>query len=354
MAHNLPDMTSPIIRTEGLHKQFAGKNGTTITAVKDLTMDVEEGSLTAFLGPNGAGKSTSLRMLTTLLAPTSGNATVCGFDITRDPAQVRARIGYIGQKNGAGLYQRVRDELDIQGSLYGLTGRQTRERVTELVDVLGLGEVVDQPTMKLSGGQRRRVDIALGLIPGPQLLFLDEPSTGLDPQSRAHLWELVLRLRERYGMTLLLTTHYLDEADNFAERVLVVDHGEVIADDTATGLKANLAGDRITVTATGSPDDITAIASRAATASGAPDPDPRTAPADPTDPAGGTEVTVRVNGADRILPALLRDLEARGHTVLRADSARPTLDDVFLSLTGRSLREEAETTTEPALTGAAR
>ncbi|WP_418608009.1 ABC transporter ATP-binding protein [Georgenia sp. SUBG003] len=209
--------TPPIIAARGLRKEFRAPGGRTVVAVSDLTMDIEPGSLTAFLGPNGAGKSTSLRMLTTLLEPTGGTATVCGYDVTRSPAEVRARIGYIGQKNGAGQYQRVRDELLSQGAFYGLGRAETRRRADELIEALGLGEVADRQTLKLSGGQRRRVDIALGLIPGPGLLFLDEPSTGLDPQSRANLWEHILRLRERYGMTLLLTTHYLDEADQFAD-----------------------------------------------------------------------------------------------------------------------------------------
>jgi ABC-2 type transport system ATP-binding protein len=240
--------TPPIISARGLSKSFRGPGGRTVEAVADLTMDVAPGTLTAFLGPNGAGKSTSLRMLTTLLRPTGGTATVCGFDVARQPAEVRARIGYIGQKNGAGQYQRVRDELLSQGALYGLSRAETRRRVDELVEALGLGDLVRRPTMKLSGGQRRRVDIALGLIPGPQLLFLDEPTTGLDPQSRAHLWEHILELRRRYGTTLFLTTHYLDEADQFAERVMVVDRGRIIADDTASRLKTDLAGDRIALT----------------------------------------------------------------------------------------------------------
>ncbi|MCK6211219.1 ATP-binding cassette domain-containing protein [Georgenia sp. EYE_87] len=343
----------PIISSRGLRKEFRGAGGRTVVAVSDLTMDVEPGSVTAFLGPNGAGKSTSLRMLTTLLEPTSGTATVCGHDVAREPAEVRARIGYIGQKNGAGQYQRVRDELLSQGALYGLSRAETRRRADELVEALGLGEVADRPTMKLSGGQRRRVDIALGLIPGPGLLFLDEPSTGLDPQSRANLWEHILRLRERYGMTLLLTTHYLDEADQFAERVMVMDHGELIADDTAPRLKATLAGDRITVVVGGDPAGAVAIARRAAEKSGAASPEPT---AEPT--AEGTRLTVAVHHGDRVLPRLLRELDAHGSTVLAAELARPTLDDVFLALTGRSLREEneaAETTApEPATAGAPR
>ncbi|WP_217987519.1 ABC transporter ATP-binding protein [Kocuria sp. WN036] len=327
--------TPPIISARGLSKSFRGPGGRTVEAVADLTMDVAPGTLTAFLGPNGAGKSTSLRMLTTLLRPTGGTATVCGFDVARQPAEVRARIGYIGQKNGAGQYQRVRDELLSQGALYGLSRAETRRRVDELVEALGLGDLVRRPTMKLSGGQRRRVDIALGLIPGPQLLFLDEPTTGLDPQSRAHLWEHILDLRRRYGTTLFLTTHYLDEADQFAERVMVVDRGRIIADDTASRLKTDLAGDRIALTLDADPPAAAAAVRRAAAAAGAGGAEPEAVPA-----GEGTRVVVAVEHGERVLPALLRELDRAGHAVRTAELTRPTLDDVFLRLTGRSLREE--------------
>jgi ABC-2 type transport system ATP-binding protein len=327
--------TDPIISARQLTKHFRGPGGKDVVAVSDLTMDVEEGSLTAFLGPNGAGKSTSLRLLTTLLEPTGGSAQVCGFDIVAEPAEVRARLGYVGQKNGAGMYQRVGDELVSQGALYGLGRAETRRRVAEVVEALDLGEVVDRKAMQLSGGQKRRVDIALGLIPAPRLLFLDEPSTGLDPQSRAHLWEHILELRRRYGMTLFLTTHYLDEADQFAERVMVVDHGRIIADDTAPRLKANLAGDRITLTMAGPWDGADALVHRAAAVSGVGAPT-----IEVTRTAEGARVVVHLDSGDRVLPHLIRELHEGGREVLAADLARPTLDDVFLNLTGRSLREE--------------
>ncbi|MGX5357555.1 ABC transporter ATP-binding protein [Kocuria sp. KH4] len=327
--------TPPVISARGLSKSFRGPGGRTVEAVRDLTMDVAPGTLTAFLGPNGAGKSTSLRMLTTLLRPTGGTAAVCGFDVARQPAEVRARIGYIGQKNGAGQYQRVGDELLSQGALYGLGRAETRRRVDELVEALGLGELVRRPTMKLSGGQRRRVDIALGLIPGPQLLFLDEPTTGLDPQSRANLWEHILELRRRYGSTLFLTTHYLDEADQFAERVMVVDRGRIIADDTASRLKSDLAGDRITLTVDAAPDAATAAVRAAARAAGAAGAEPEATAA-----GRGTRVVVAVEHGERVLPGLLLELDRHGHPARTAELARPTLDDVFLRLTGRSLREE--------------
>ncbi|HLT84863.1 MAG TPA: ATP-binding cassette domain-containing protein, partial [Phototrophicaceae bacterium] len=317
-----------------------------VVAVSDLTMDIADGSLTAFLGPNGAGKSTSLRMLTTLLPPTSGTATVCGHDVVAEPGAVRRAIGYIGQKSGAGQYYRLRDELVSQGSFYGLGRAESRRRADELIEILGLGELTKRTTMTLSGGQRRRVDIALGLVPAPRLLFLDEPSTGLDPQSRAHLWEHILALRERYGMTLLLTTHYLDEADRFAERVMVVDHGRLIADDTAARLKANLAGDRIVVTVAGpGPDDaVLDVLRRVATRADGVEHSPAVEP-----DGAAVRYAVVVDGGDRVLPGLLGTLAAAGRDVRAVELHQPTLDDVFLGLTGRSLREEQATaTTEPA------
>jgi ABC-2 type transport system ATP-binding protein len=194
--------------------------------------------LVAFLGPNGAGKSTTLRMLTTLLAPTAGTATVAGCDVRTDPAGVRRRIGYLGQGSGAGDYFRVRDELVTQGRLYGLDRSDARRRADELLAVLDMEPLAGRVVQTLSGGQRRRLDIAIGLVHRPRLLFLDEPSTGLDPQNRANLVALVRRLRAEFGTTVFLTTHYLEEADALAERVIVIDDGVVIADDSPANLKA--------------------------------------------------------------------------------------------------------------------
>src|SRR5687768_17473638 len=259
----------PVIQTRGLTKSFKAKNQV-VEAVRGLDLEVRAGELVAFLGPNGAGKSTSLRMLTTLLRPTSGTAIVAGHDVVADPAAVRRRIGYIGQGNGAGQSHRPIDELYTQGLVYGLSRAEARARAAELIASLGLEACATRKVSSLSGGQRRRVDVALGLVHRPTLLFLDEPSTGLDPQNRANLAAHIRRMRDEYGTTIFFTTHYMEEADQLAERVIVFDHGRVIADDTPDNLKAGLAGDH-----------------------------------------------------QRLVPY------------------RPTLDDVFLSLTGRSLREGA-------------
>lgn len=346
-------MTTPIISAQRLRKVFPQRSGTEVAAVEDLTVEVEEGSLTAFLGPNGAGKSTSMRMLTTLMPPTSGSATVCGYDITQQTDRVRASIGYVGQKNGISPYQRLGDELHSQGLMYGLGRAESRRRTHELIEALQLGEVAHRKALTLSGGQKRRADIALGLMPRPRVLLLDEPSTGLDPQSRANLWEHILQMRAQYGMTLLLTTHYLEEADHFAERVMVIDRGRIIADDTASGLKATLAGDRIALTMPAEDAHVAEATSRdVAGSSGGRDPEIEVGAAG----AGVARLTVAANQGERLLPQLIRALDAAGVRVLTANLDQPTLDDVFLTLTGRSLREEHQVAQESdsTLSGAAR
>jgi ABC-2 type transport system ATP-binding protein len=317
-------MTNQMITAQGLTKTFRSK-GQTVEAVRPLDLSVQEGELVAFLGPNGAGKSTTLRMLTTLLPPTAGEATVAGRDIRSDAAGVRRRIGYVGQGNSGGHTQRVRDELLAQGAFYGLGRRETRVRADELIESLELGPVAGRTVQALSGGQKRRLDIALGLIHRPALLFLDEPSTGLDPHSRANLWEHIVDLRRATGTTIFLTTHYLDEADQLAERVMVMDHGTVIADDTASSLKSSLAGDRVTLTFETAADAAAAVAR----IGGA------------VEPADARTVAVVEQDGSRALPRWIRELGDAGHEVVAATHRQPTLDDVFLALTGRSLREEA-------------
>jgi ABC-2 type transport system ATP-binding protein len=270
-------------------------------------------------------------MLTTLLPPTSGAAWVAGANITSEPAAVRSRIGYIGQGDGAGHGFRVMDELVTQGRFYGMNGADSLSRARELTKTLDLTSLEKRRVSTLSGGQRRRLDIALGLMNSPGLLFLDEPSTGMDPHNRANLWEHINGLRERQETTIVLTTHYLEEADSHAERVLVIDHGEIIANDTAANLKATLAGDRITITVA----DASVAAASAVVAERS---------TELITSNGSREVTIggRFDQGTRTLPRLLRELDHAGVEVRAADVRVPTLDDVFLSLTGRSLREESE------------
>lgn len=325
--------TEPIIQAAGLTKRFTVKKKV-VEAVTDLSFDVARGELVAFLGPNGAGKTTSLRMLTTLIPPTSGTARVVGHDILTSPAAVRSRIGYVGQLTSGSYAQRARDELVSQGRFYGMSAAASVARADELIESFDLASFADRTVQQLSGGQKRRLDVALGLMHAPPLLFLDEPSTGLDPQSRANLWEHILALRTEHGTTVFLTTHYLEEADRYAERVMVMDRGRVIADDTAERLKADLAGDLLTFSFAqpGEADQAGAALGRLTDREVR-----RVGPA-------GVELTVPDGAA--LLPRALGELAAAGLPVIRATGVPPTLDDVFLALTGRTLRD-ADLPAEP-------
>jgi ABC-2 type transport system ATP-binding protein len=322
-----------MIRARGLERRFRrkGRNGGEVHAVKGVDLDVEAGELVGFLGPNGAGKTTTLRMLTTLLKPTAGTATIGGHDLLADPLEVRKRIGYVAQGGGSAPESTVADELELQGRLYRMRKADAIARGAELAEQLDLTGLDQRLTKTLSGGQRRRLDIALGLIHSPGLVFLDEPSTGLDPQSRANLWDHIRRLRAEQGVTVFLTTHYLDEADALSDRLIVIDDGRIVAEGTPDALKARVNGDRVEVGV--APE----LAADAAEVAG------RLAGAQELSVDGG-EVRFRVPRGDVALPELLRALDAKNIAMLSVQVHRPTLDDVFLTLTGRSLREAEEGT----------
>jgi ABC-2 type transport system ATP-binding protein len=315
-----------MISVHGLSKRFKTATGT-VDAVAGVSFDVAEGELVAVLGPNGAGKSTTMRMLTTLLAPTSGTARVAGHDIVEDPASVRRSIGFIGQGNGAGHSFRVDDELISQGRFYGLGRADARKKATELLDALDLADLATRTVSTLSGGQRRRLDIAMGLVNEPRVLFLDEPSTGMDPSNRAGLWDHISSVRRRTGAAVVLTTHYLEEADAMAERVIIIDAGTIIANDTAANLKRSMGGDRITVTV---PHHQGEVAESVIGRRG-----------EPTVTRRGEEVEVSVGvpTADTELIGLITDLRDAAVDVLGVRQRQPSLDDVFLHLTGRNLDE---------------
>ena len=317
-----------MIHARDITRTFKTKTGI-VEAVRGLSLDVADGELVAFLGPNGAGKSTSVRMLTTLLPMSSGSASVGGHDVAREPAMVRRKIGYVGQKAASGPYHRVRDELIIQGRAQRMSEAASRRRADELLEMLELSALAKRDCASLSGGQQRRLDVALGLMHTPSILFLDEPSTGLDPHSRANLWEHILRIRRETGMTIFLTTHYLDEADTMAERVMIMDNGAMIADDTPERLKADLAGDTIRIALTSDGE--------AATAAEIAQNLPRARDIAPN----GKALTLTIEDGEAVLPHYLRALHERGIDIAAANVKRPTLDDVFLGLTGRSLRENA-------------
>ena len=315
-----------MIEAQGLTKDFVSRKET-VHAVRGIDLTVERGETVAVLGPNGAGKTTTMRMLTTLLTPTAGTARVAGFDVVKEAAQVRRRLGYVGQGNGAGHGQRALDELFYQGITFGLSRAESRRRGQELMDGLDLSGKERTKVSELSGGQRRRLDVAMGLMHAPELLVLDEPSTGLDPHNRANLWEHITTLRAEHGITLLLTTHYLDEADTMAERVVIIDHGAIIADDTPEALKSRHAGDRLTVTAV-APDGAQHLAARLEDWEGTTQ----------VSVAGETVTATISRGSTRVTD-LVRLADASGISIADIQVRRPTLDDVFLNLTGRSLRE---------------
>ncbi|MEV4570109.1 ABC transporter ATP-binding protein [Nonomuraea sp. NPDC049419] len=222
-----------MIETRSLSKTF--DNG--VHAVDGVDMTVQPGEIVGFLGPNGAGKTTTMRMLTTLLRPTAGTATVAGHDLVREPREVRRRIGYAAQGSGMPPVTPVRGELELQGMLYGLSRADAAARIPGVLERLDLAGLADRAPATLSGGQRRRFDIAFALLHDPVLLFLDEPTTGLDPQSRANLWDHIRSLRDRQGMTVFLTTHYLDEADALCDRVMIIDRGRIVAQGAPAELK---------------------------------------------------------------------------------------------------------------------
>ena len=314
-----------MIETRDLRYTYKTRRGT-VEAVAGVDLRVDPGDLFGFLGPNGAGKTTTLRMLATLQSPTGGDADVAGYNLRREPQRVRERIGYVGQRGGTDPAITGRTELVFQARLYGASAETARKRAAELLAVLDLEACADRPCGSYSGGQRRRLDIGLGLVHRPPLLFLDEPTTGLDPQSRAHLWDEVRRLRDS-GTTIFLTTHYLEEADALCNRLAIIDHGKIVAEGTPDELKRQIAGDVVTLGVSGDQQAALALLSD--------QPFVRD--------AGAEQGLLRlyVERGETAMPAILRLLDGAGLELQTITLTRPSLDDVFLRQTGRSLRETA-------------
>jgi ABC-2 type transport system ATP-binding protein len=316
-----------MIEARKLSRTFTTRTGD-VEAVRGVDLSVAAGEIVGFLGPNGAGKTTTLRMLTTLIEPTAGEATVAGHDLRRDPVGVRRNIGYVAQGGVTLPEARAGEECVDQARLYGMTPADATARGHELFAQLDLDGLWGRTCSSLSGGQRRRLDIVIGLMHTPPLVFLDEPTTGLDPQSRANLWDHIKRLRTELGSTVFLTTHYLDEADYLCDRLLVIDNGSIVAGGTPEELKAKVSGDAVTLTLTDASRAGDAVGVLAGL-TGADEP-----------VVEAEQVVVHVPNGGAVLPGLLRELDGKGVELAGVEVRRPTLDDVFLNLTGRSLREE--------------
>ena len=316
-----------MIEAHGLARTFRAR-GRAVEAVRGVDLDIQAGELVGFLGPNGAGKTTTQRMLTTLLEPTAGTALVAGHDIRREPVAVRRRIGYVAQGGCTEPEARVGEELIDHGRLYGLSAGEARRRGEELLSGLELPGVWERQTKTLSGGQRRRLDIAMGLIHAPPLVFLDEPTSGLDPQARANLWRHIRRLRDEQGATVFLTTHYLEEADALCDRVLIIDHGQIVAEGAPEQLKRRTSGDAVALSLL----DGEAAARAAGLLVGMPGVDDTQ--------VQGASVRLALPSAVDGLPRVLHALNEAGVELTGVEVRRPTLDDVFLALTGHALRDD--------------
>jgi ABC-2 type transport system ATP-binding protein len=298
-----------------------------VQALDGVSFVVREGEVFGLLGPNGAGKSTTVRSLVTLTVPDSGTATVDGHDIKRQRAAVRRAIGYVPQDSGVDQFGTGRENLMLQGRVQGMGGRDLRRRADELLELVGIADAADRVVRTYSGGMRRRLDIALGLVHRPRVLFLDEPTTGLDPEARVAMWDEVQRLAQAESLTILLTTHYLEEADQLADRLAIVSRGKVVVEGTPTELKAGLQGDAVHVELeNGAVDE----AQRVLAGVGA----------RPEQVVEQRTIVSRVENGGRALPGIIHALESEGIAVASVSVSRPTLDDVYLHYTGRDFASE--------------
>ena len=309
----LIDMTGKAIEVTNLTKKFKD-----FTAVNSISFSIEYGEVFGLLGPNGAGKTTTLSMLCTILNPTDGTAAINGFDIIRQPNEVRKSIGIVFQDPSLDDRLTGRENLEMHARLYDVDEKVRKERINEVLRLVELEDKADHLVRTYSGGMRRRLEIARGLIHYPKILFLDEPTIGLDPQTRVHIWDYIKELAKRENITIILTTHYMDEADTLCNRIAVMDHGEIIALDTSENLKNSLGGDTITL----KPDDM----EKAKTVF------------DNYQILDG-EMILFVKNAEKDMSRIFEKAEKKGITILEIRMRKPTLDDVFLKLTGKEIRD---------------
>jgi len=316
----------PVVLTEDLKKYFSSKEGV-VKAVDGVDLSVMPGEIFGFLGPNGAGKTTTLRMLTTLIPPDAGRAIVAGFDVGKEPDEVRRNIGYVGQSGGSDLPATGRENLILQGRLYGISKADSTARASELIDLLDLAGFADRIAYTYSGGQRRRLDVAIGLMNRPQVLFLDEPTTGLDPQNRANLWAQINKLQSE-GATIFITTHYLDEADVLCDRLAIIDGGKIVVEGTPEALKKEVAHDCITISVERHEENAAALLDRL---------EHEDFVLETVAEEGHLRVCVKDLATD--MPRVIRLLDEQGVALKTVKVVETTLDDVFLQKTGYSLRD---------------
>ena len=318
-------LTSPpmdAIVVDELRKRYGD-----VQALDGVSFAVREGEVFGLLGPNGAGKSTTVRSLVTLTTPDSGSASVAGHDVLREQNAVRRMIGYVPQDSGVDELGTGRENLMLQGRVQGMGGKDLRARTATLLELVGITEAADRIVKTYSGGMRRRLDIALGLVHRPRVLFLDEPTTGLDPEARVVMWEEVSRLAQAESLTILLTTHYLEEADQLADRLAIVSQGKVVVEGTPGELKAGLRGDAVHVEVeNGVIDEARRILA--------------TVGAAPEQVLEGRTIVSRVENGGRALPGIISALEGAGIAVASVSLSRPSLDDVYLHFTGRDFGTE--------------
>ncbi|MEU5060546.1 ATP-binding cassette domain-containing protein [Streptomyces sp. NPDC001939] len=313
------------IYAEGLVKTFGD-----VRALDGVDLDVPEGTVLGLLGPNGAGKTTAVRCLTTLLTPDSGRAVVAGIDVLKHPNEVRRSIGLSGQFAAVDEYLTGRENLQMVGQLYQMKAKEAKARASELLERFNLADAADRTSKTYSGGMRRRLDLAAALVVSPPVMFMDEPTTGLDPRNRLQLWEVIQELVAG-GTTLLLTTQYLEEADHLAHDICVIDHGRVIARGTSDQLKAQTGGERVEVVVHEREHMTSAAEILAGFGKG-----------ETTVEQHTRKLTVPVTGGAKLLAEVIRELDTRGIEIDDIGLRRPTLDDVFISLTGHAAEEKED------------
>ncbi|HTW55236.1 MAG TPA: ATP-binding cassette domain-containing protein [Thermoplasmata archaeon] len=297
-----------------------------VTAVDGVSFRVREGELFGFLGPNGAGKTTTVQMLTANLRPTRGRAMTAGLDVATHAVEVKRKIGLVFQESTADADLTGRENMELQAALYSLPGAEARKRIDALLEQMHVAEAADRPVKTYSGGMRRRLELAVGIVHSPKILFLDEPTLGLDPQGRAGFWQYIQSLRKELGLTVFLTTHYLDEADNLCDRLAIIDHGKIVATGTPGELKDRLGGDVVTVRVTSSTPDLTAAF--------------QALPGVVSVQAQDGSYRVKCGNGEALVPRLVQAASTTSVGVTGVSLKRPSLDEVFLEFTGREYREE--------------